>query len=234
VSGLAHYFEDEGLATVVVALVREHVVSMRPPRALWVPFELGRPFGPPGNVGMQMRVLRAALTLLDQPAQEPLVVDFEAQDSTPLVDDNWRFPGKLERGSVLAEAAAVMPIWQQARARLGRTTVGISGLAPETAVEFVARYLSPDPLPNPKGMAPVSRVRFAIDDIKAFYLEAALAQGGHPSSQQLRDWFWSETLAGEMIREFQDRALASDSANLNAIASSLVPAERTLSYLREN
>jgi hypothetical protein len=234
VSGLAHYFEDAGLATVVVALVREHVVSMRPPRALWVPFELGRPFGPPGDVEMQMRVLRAALTLLDQPAQEPLVVNFEARDPSPLVDDNWRFPGELERASVLAEAAAVMPIWQQARARLGRTTVGISGLAQESAVEFVARYLSPDPLPNPKGMAPVSRVRFAIDDIKAFYLEAALAQGGHPSSQQLNDWFWSETLAGEMIREFQHRALASDDANLNAIAGSLVPAERTFSFLRGN
>jgi uncharacterized membrane protein YbaN (DUF454 family) len=77
-------------------------------------------------------------------------------------------------------------------------------------------------------------VRFAIDDIKAFYLEAALAQGGHPSSQQLNDWFWSETLAGEMIREFQDRALASDDANLNAIAGSLVPAERTFSFLRGN
>jgi len=234
VSGLAHYFEDAGLATVVVALVREHVVSMRPPRALWVPFELGRPFGAPGDTGMQMRVLRAALALLEQPVREPLLVDFESQDSTPPADDNWRFPTQLERGSVLAEAAAVMPIWQQARERLGRTTVGISGLTPESAVEFVARYLSPDPLPNPKGMAPVSRVRFAIDDIKAFYTEAALAKGGHPSSQQLRDWFWGETLAGAMIREFQDSALASDDANLNAIASSLVPAERTLSFLRGN
>jgi hypothetical protein len=232
VSGLAHYFEAEGLATVIVALVREHVVRMRPPRALWVPFELGRPFGPPGNAGMQMRVLRAALALLDQPAQEPLLVDFEAQDPTPPVDDDWRFPGTLERGSVLAEAAAVIPIWQRARERLGRTTVGISGLSPEAAVEFVARYLSPDPLPNPKGMAPVSRVRFAIDDIKACYTEAALAQGGHPSSRQLRDWFWGETLAGEMIREFQDRARASDDANLNAIAGSLVPAELTLGFLR--
>jgi len=232
VSGLAHYFEDAGLATVVVALVREHVVSMRPPRALWVPFELGRPFGPPGEVGLQLRVLRTTLALLERPPGGPLVEDFVAQDFAP--DDGWRFPAELDCGSVLAEAAAVMPAWQLARERLGKTTVGISGLGPETAVEFVARYLSPDPLPNPKGMAAVARVRFAIDDIKAFYLEAALAQGGHPSSQQLRDWFWSETLAGNMIREFQDRALASADANLNRIAGSLVPAERTFGYLRGN
>ena len=231
-SGLAHYLEEDGLATVVVALVREHVVSMRPPRALWVPFELGRPFGAPGDVEMQTRVLRAALGLLEQPAKQPLVVDFEGQDSTPPVDANWRFPAELEHGSVLAEVAAVMPVWQLACERLGRTTVGISGLNPETAVDFVARYLAPDPLPNPKGMAPVARVRFAIDDIKAFYLEAALAEGGHPSSRQLRDWFWNETLAGDMIREFQDKVRVSNDVNLNRIAGSLVPAELTLSYLR--
>jgi hypothetical protein len=233
VSGLAHYFEDTGLATVIVALVREHVVSMRPPRALWVPFELGRPFGQPAQVGLQQRVLRAALALLQRPAAGPLIEDFITQESFP-VNHGWRFPGELESGTVRTEAAAVMLVWQRACVRLGRTTVGISGLAPEIAVEFVARYLSPDPLPNPKGMAPVARVRFAIDDIKAFYLEAALAQGGHPSSQQLADWFWNETLAGNMIREFQDKALASDDVNLNRIAGSLVPAERTLGYLREN
>jgi hypothetical protein len=233
VSGLAHYFEDAGLATVVVALVREHVVSMRPPRALWVPFELGRPFGPPGEAGLQRRVLRAALALLDRPPAGPIVEDFVTQETFPAADD-WRPPAALKRDSPLAEAASVMPVWQLARERLGRTTVGISGLAPETAVEFVARYLSPDPMPNPKGMAAVARVRFAIDDIKAFYLEAALAQGGHPSSQQLRDWFWNETLAGNMIREFQDSALASDDANLYRIAGSLVPAELSFSYLRGN
>jgi hypothetical protein len=233
VSGLAHYLEDEGLATVVVALVREHVVSMRPPRALWVPFELGRPFGPPGEAGLQLRVLRTALALLDRPPAGPIVEDFVIQESFPATGD-WRPPAALERASPLAEAASVMPVWQLACNRIGRTTVGISGLAPETAVEFVARYLSPEPLPNPKGMAAVARVRFAIDDVKAFYLEAALAEGGHPSSQQLRDWFWNETLAGNMIREFQDRALASDDANLNRIADSLVPAELSLSYLRGN
>jgi len=178
--------------------------------------------------------LRAALGLLDLDSATPLVVDFEAQDYAPGADSNWRFPGKLDGASLRAEAAAVMPVWRQARERLGRTTVGISGLAAETTVEFVARYLGADPLPNPKGMAPVARVRFAIDDIKAIYLEAALAAGGHPSSRQLADWFWNETRAGDMIREFQHRARNSDDANLKMIAGSLVPAERTISFLRAN
>ena len=87
-------------------------------------------------------------------------------------------------------------------------------------------------MPNPKGMAAVSRARFAIDDIKAFYFEAALANGGRPSSFQLNEWFWQQTLAGRMILDFQDAVRRSDDRNLRQIAGSLVPAERTYENLR--
>ena len=233
-SGLAHYLEDEGLATVIVALVREHIVSMRPPRALWVPFELGRPFGAPGNADLQRRVLQASLTLLDKKVTAPLLEDFNEAtlaDGGADGDDNWRFPGTPDNRSVLAEAASIVPIWQIARERLGKTTLGISGLTPEAAVEFIDRFHSADPMPNPKGMAPVSRARFSIDDIKAFYFEAALAEGGHPSTQQLYEWFWSGTLTGALLRDFQERARVSDDKNLRLIAGSLVPAERTNWFL---
>ena len=224
-SGLAHYLEDEGLATVIVALVREHIVSMRPPRALWIPFELGRPFGEPGHADLQRRVLQASLALLDKPATAPLLEDFS--EAVAVDDDSdWRFPGTLDSTGVLAEAASVMPVWNQACERLERTTVGISGLAPEAAVEFIERFHSADPLPNPRGMAPVSRARFAVDDIKAFYFEAALAQAGHPSTRQLHEWFWNGTLVGALLREFQEQARVSEDKNLRLIASSLVPAER--------
>ena len=233
-SGLAHYLEDEGLATVIVALVREHIVSMRPPRALWVPFELGRPFGAPGNANLQRRVLQASLALLDKKITAPLLKDFNEAtlaDGGTDGDDLWCFPGALDNSSVLAEAASVVPIWQLARERLGRTSVGISGLPPEAAVEFIERFHSAEPMPNPKGMASVSRARFSIDDIKAFYLEAALAEGGHPSTQQLHEWFWNGTLAGELLRDFQESARVSDIKNLRLIAGSLVPAERTYWFL---
>ena len=44
-SGLAKYFEEEGLATTLIALVRGQAEAVAPPRALWVSFPLGRPFG---------------------------------------------------------------------------------------------------------------------------------------------------------------------------------------------
>jgi hypothetical protein len=41
---------------VQISLVREHTEKINPPRALWVPFELGRPVGPPDEPAFQRRV----------------------------------------------------------------------------------------------------------------------------------------------------------------------------------
>ena len=66
--GLAHYLEQDGLATTQISLIRLHSEKIRPPRALWVPFELGRPLGPPNDEAFQHRVLKAALDLLAAPS----------------------------------------------------------------------------------------------------------------------------------------------------------------------
>lgn len=223
-SGLAHYFEDEGLATVVVALVREHAIAMQPPRALWVPYELGRPFGAPNNPGLQTRVLRATLALLDLPGPAPLLEDY--LEETPRGDDDWVFPGELDHSDLQAELDGIQPFWQQVHKQNGGSTVGISGLPIEKAIEYVNRFHSDLPMENPKGMSRIGRARFAIDDIKAYYLEAATAGNGQASGVQLAEWFWEQTLAGEMIREFQEQARISEDKNLHLISGSLVPAER--------
>ena len=46
---LAHFFEEEGLPTTQISLIRLHTEITKPPRALWVSFELGRPLGVPGD-----------------------------------------------------------------------------------------------------------------------------------------------------------------------------------------
>jgi hypothetical protein len=170
------------------------------------------------------------LSLLDEPGPEPLLRDYPEEASNPDGDPDWKFPGQLSVESVVAEAKSLLPLWHRARTLLNKTTVGISGLTPDAAVEYIDRYHSADPMPNPKGMARVSRARSAIDDIKVFYIEAAFANGGRPSSLQLNDWFWKQTLAGRMILDFQECARLTDDRNLNLIADSLVPPERTDEY----
>ena len=72
---LAHFFEEEGLATTQISLVREHTEAIKPPRALWVPFILGRPLGTPGDTAFQRNVLLATLRLLELPAG-PVLQDY--------------------------------------------------------------------------------------------------------------------------------------------------------------
>jgi len=65
VSALGHYLEEEGIPTVAISLIRAQTENTKPPRALWVPFELGRPLGPPSDPAFQKRVILAALRLLE-------------------------------------------------------------------------------------------------------------------------------------------------------------------------
>ena len=53
---VAYYLESEGIATAGISLVRDNTERMRPPRFLWVPFELGRPFGAPNDPAFQTKV----------------------------------------------------------------------------------------------------------------------------------------------------------------------------------
>jgi hypothetical protein len=76
-----------------------------------------------------------------------------------------------------AELALMMPLWRQAQARFGRTTVGLSFQPPEEWPAFASRFLSGE-LPGVVGhdtsaLAP----RFLCDDAKALYGEAAQAAG---------------------------------------------------------
>ena len=54
------------MPTTGISLVREHTQQMQLPRFLWVPFELGRPFGAPNEPDFQRCVLRTALELLER------------------------------------------------------------------------------------------------------------------------------------------------------------------------
>ena len=56
-------------------MIRLHSEKIHPPRALWVPFELGRPLGVPHDAAFQSRVLQKLIDLFDIP-EGPVLVDF--------------------------------------------------------------------------------------------------------------------------------------------------------------
>jgi hypothetical protein len=229
VSALGHYLEDEGVATVAIGLIRPQVEHTRPPRALWVPFELGRSFGPPDDPAFQKRVILAALGLLERPEGPVLIEDFADDDPRAASDPIWRSPPALGAGGALGDEIALIDgDYRRGVAFRGRTTVGLSGLSIGAVGEFVASWLSDETPSSPvDGMSAPLALRFAADDLKAYYLEAALAGGGRPSSRQQADWFWNETAAAATLLALRRAHSASADDRLKLIAGNfLVPALR--------
>ncbi len=67
---LAQKFEEAGLSTVMVTMMPYWAEKLGTPRALGVEVPFGHTLGVPGDHEMQMSIIRAALSLLEQ-AREP-------------------------------------------------------------------------------------------------------------------------------------------------------------------
>lgn len=73
---IAAELERRGIATVAIQLLREIAEKVRPPRALFVPFDHGYPLGVPGDAARQRQVILAALRLLEEPGPGPVLLEF--------------------------------------------------------------------------------------------------------------------------------------------------------------
>ena len=235
-SALGHYLEEEGIATVAIALIRPQAENTRPPRALWVPFELGRPIGPPSDSAFQKRVIMSALGMLVEGGGPVRIIDFADDDPREMADPNWRAPTTPAAVStdpvrlaeaMLAELRALAPAYAASCVARERSTVGLSGLPPAECGDYIAAWLRGERPASPVAdMSPALALRFAIDDLKAFALEAALAPGNKPSSRQLGDWLWNETALGAGLREVRRQCLAGGDERLKTVAAFFVPALR--------
>ena len=236
--GLAHILEAAGLATVAIALVPQHARAMRPPRALAVPFDLGRPFGAPDDAAAQRRVLDAALAMLDTEGPGPHFATFEAPvEATPSEPalDGWACPIPLasdafpDASQVADEVARLQPWYDRALARRERTSFGASGLAIEDVVAWLEGLLDGEvPSASPvEGLSVGDVTKLAAEDLKAFYLEAATARPGDPPPRAIDDWFWEESGAGDLLRGLRSRLSESEDGALAIYARlTLVPEAR--------
>ncbi len=44
-------------------------------------------------------------------------------------------------------------------------------------------------------------LKFAAEDLKAFYNEAATSQPGEATSMEIENWYWGDSRAGKLVRE---------------------------------
>ncbi len=215
-SAIAHWLEQHGISTVVVGLIHLHLEKIQPPRALWVPFELGRPLGAPGDRDFQKRVLTEALMLVETQTKNTLV-EFDSDDPRAVADGNWQAPEIATQQSIADECAALKPFYQRQCVSSSRTAVGVSALTIPKAAELLDRVINDGTLPDAtEEQSPVVALRLILDDLKAYYVETALT-GGKPNSRQVHDWMWHNTLLGEQILMLRKRFMASGDTKLAAL-----------------
>jgi hypothetical protein len=118
--------QTRGLPTVTIGLVRPHLVAVKPPRSVFVPFQLGRPLSEPNDPAFRRRVLMQALALLERRDGPVILQDFP--DDAPGADDRrgWTPPLLSEAAdpatpeawavALAREMTELRPMWMQARA----------------------------------------------------------------------------------------------------------------------
>jgi hypothetical protein len=234
VSALGYYLEDEGIATTIISLIRVHSEKVRAPRNLFVPYELGRPLGAPNDSDTQKRVLKAALDLLVRDDGPCVIEDFDDDSDYQAATSGWVNPaadigGDVDtnniaatRAAVQAEVTALKPLFDQAVAESGRDPVGISGLSMDQIVDYIPAFLGDPPDSLREDMSGSLLMRYAADDLKAYYLQAASAGDVTPSSVQLTDWFWQQTAAAKVLIALREKWKDSDNKGLKMVCGSFM------------
>lgn len=179
-----------------------------------MPFELGRPLGAPNDAAFQKRVLLAALKLLESPSG-PVLEDYP-EEAPDFEDANigWACPVDLSskktglddtqklKAAFKEEMTQLRTWYDLSVKKRGRTTVGVSGIDLDEIGDFVSAFLDGGAAENPRDDIPLGlTLKFAVDDLKAYYFEAVSARPGmaSPGSQVLADWFWGDTAAGKVV-----------------------------------
>ncbi|HEX2571876.1 MAG TPA: hypothetical protein VH877_20205 [Polyangia bacterium] len=228
--GLGHYLEQEGIATTQISLVWEHTETIRPPRALYVPFEFGRPLGHPDDAAGQRQVMLAALRLLER-SDVPVLEAYSAPPQSGVqataggaesLDGlscmlHSRTETEELKQAVRTEVARLRPLHDAVVAARGGLPVGVLGVPAEELVEFVLSFLDGPGSDSPRPEVPTPHaLKLAVDDLVAFYNIAASRCPG--ASAALSAWFWHKTALGKAIQAMRNCLMASDKPVLKAVA----------------
>ncbi len=188
-------------------------------------------------MAFQARVLLAALKLLEAP-KGPVIEDFP--EDAPVSGDIstvWACPVDLAQEKAnLSNADQLLEAFKREMTQLrswydlsvkkrGRTTVGISGLHLDAIGDFLGSFINGDIPENPRSDIPLGfALKLAVDDLKAYYTEAVLAQPGQvsPGSNVLIDWFWGETLAAKVLLAIKDSCTNSDDPVMQLVGKMLL------------
>lgn len=206
-------------------------MAINPPRALWVSFMLGRPFGVPNDAAFQTRVLTAALKLLEAPVG-PVLVDYP-EDAPASTDDvqGVACPVSFAQnedidtvGAIMREVEELQPWHDRACERRGHSMVGLSGLSPAAAAHALAQFLRDHTIASIDGLNSGETIKLICEDLRTYYYEAAAARPGTPNADAIQNWFWRDTACGQAFLALHKLCVTNSDASLQKLcATSLVP-----------
>jgi len=226
---LAHFFESYGFSTVLVGFVKEHIQAIKPPRALWLNFPMGRPLGKPNDAEYQKKVIRSAFSLFDS-SSGPVLEDFP--DIIPVKNGRmgYALPVELvmkknEIGDVDIilkeienEIQDLKQAYDNAISDRGRTTVGASEMSISDFAPFIAIFVKGDMPKSPrKGLGAIPQLKLVVEDLQAYYTEAVTHRDGIDDFEKIGSWFWEETKAGRLILALEAVSLESENRVLRQI-----------------
>ncbi|MDG2113572.1 MAG: hypothetical protein P8N02_13280 [Actinomycetota bacterium] len=243
-SALGNYIERAGVATVSISLIREQSEAVGPPRALWVPYALGRPLGSAEDPDFQKDVMRAAFGLLGT-TTEPTIADYEVAAPDEVEAGEWACPLNLAPdepdesliGRLSAEVARLRPWALETRSARGRTLFGASGAGSGQIDEVVAAlgHLadSGDLVALPPGDVDWAHempllIRHLVDDVRTVYHEAIAAQPGSsaPNHDALNEWIFGGTALGDCLIAIGDHLGDDDRPMAQVVRGLTIPEGR--------
>jgi hypothetical protein len=233
------------VATTSISLIRAQTEKVRPPRALWVPFALGRPLGSAKDPAFQTEVIRAALDLLTT-TTEPTIVDYPIDAPDEAGPEQWVCPLALPSpdgdealtARLLAEVTRLRPWSTETRKARGRTLFGASGAGIDQVDEVARAMVSiaeTGELNRGNGSSDESGIEWAFDqpllirhladDLRTFYHEAIAAQPGAraPNHDALNQWIFGGTALGETLQLVADRLTTDGSPAALLVRGLLIP-----------
>ncbi len=227
---IARVFEEAGLSTTCIALVKEHAARVKAPRALAVPFPYGSALGRANDADFQHKVIAAALGLL-QKDDTPVLGEFPENGEGPV---NLLQASAVQGDSAksLSDPADELTSLREYYERWvdnqgGRTLVGLTGV-PQRRFRGIVRYLQDYSQGNgreapekPEGVSDPLYIRWCIDDLKAFYYEARMEQRPSAGEDELHGWFWGETAMGSLIVDLGNHMNASEDPEVKGTAFGL-------------
>ena len=209
---IARIFEEQGLTTTGLVLIEEHAQRVKPPRMLAVPFYFGNTLGEADNPELQHKVLQATFDLLTSD-QGPVLERYPEEKSPDVIiqgseANKMPLPSETHSHDISPanELTALRAYYEQwSNSRNGRTSVGLTRI-PQRRFRGIVRFLesyineeNADMKERPADIEIPQFVRYCVDDLKAFYYEARMAQRPNGSDVDIHTWFWSNTAMGKLV-----------------------------------